>query len=318
MSGPPPRDRAAVVCFHGVTERPGDPERRPNQLTVGSFLAQVEQLARERELLSLPRLAELLRSGRPLGTPKGVVTFDDGYRNVLTVAQPLLRDRGVPFATFVCTRNAATGERLPTDLLRAALWGTRERAVRLDGPGLGELSLAGDAQRRAAVAAVTVALKRSPWAAGRALLAQLAALLGDEPVPPGDDDAPLTWEEVAELARTGTAIGSHGHEHVILHDAQPPAEIARQLRRSKWEIEERIGPCLAFAYPNGGRADIAPAAERAARACGYELAFAATPALVDRTSPRMRLPRLFAAADAPGLQRRLVAAATPAPEPERA
>jgi len=301
-----------------VTERPADPVRRPNQLTVGSFLAQVDQLARERELLSLPRLVELLRSGRPLGAPKAVVTFDDGYRNVLTVAQPLLHDRGVPFAAFVCTRNAATGERLPTDLLRAALWGTRERAVRLDGPDLGELPLADDAQRRAAVAVATVALKRSPWAVGRALLAQLAALLDDEPLPPGDDDAPLTWEEVAELARAGVAIGSHGHEHVLLHDAQPAVEIARQLRRSKWEIEERIGPCPAFAYPNGGAADVAPAAERAARACGYELAFAATPGLLDQASPRLRLPRLFAAADAPELARRLATAATPVPEPERA
>jgi hypothetical protein len=84
---------------------------------------------------------------------------------------------------------------------------------------------------------------------------------------------PLTWDEAAEMARSGlVSIGSHTHTHVILARCDP-ARTADELHRSKRIIESRLGmPCTLFCYPNGRSGDFNARTGAELRAQGYSSA----------------------------------------------
>ena len=315
----PVHDSVVVLCYHGVTLELADLNVQTVHMPVSSFTRQLDVLARHYELISLDVLADLLRSRQPLGAPKAVITFDDGYRNVLTVAAPLLRARRIPFAVFVSTRNITTGERFPTYILRAALYTTPKEEVYL--PSIDrQFTLKDGAARRAAVGELTPILKRIPESLVSPLVRELRGLVAAEEWPAidarFDADAPLDWNGVRRLRRLGAVIGAHGHDHAILHQRQSTQEVLYQLTESKRMIESEIGPCRYFAYPNGGIHDISAIAARRLPACGYELGLAAVPGIVTGGAQPYLLPRIFVPPTLDALYARLTAAAENMPRYE--
>jgi peptidoglycan/xylan/chitin deacetylase (PgdA/CDA1 family) len=315
----PTPDSVLVICYHGVVSELADPDVQTMHLPVASFIRQLDLLARAYELISLDTLGDLLRSHSPLGAPQAVISFDDGYRNVLTVAEPLLRARKIPFSVFVSTRYITTGERFPTYVLRAALYTTQQREVYL--PSIDrQFTLADRSARREVVGELTPILKRAPMPVVHQLLHELRALVPAADWPAIDamfeDDAPLDWDGLRSFRQAGAVIGSHCHDHAILHERQSATEVRYQLTESKQAIEARIGPCRYFAYPNGGTCDISPAAANLVRSCGYELGFAAVRGLVTARAEHFLLPRIFALQNPDMLSVRLVGAATSMPDYE--
>lgn len=79
----------------------------------------------------------------------------------------------------------------------------------------------------------------------------------------GEDEG-LTWSQLREAVDTGlVTVGSHTHSHVPLRDVTE-REAGEEMRRSKEQIEDRLGiACRHFAYPF---AVASQAAQRAARA----------------------------------------------------
>lgn len=80
---------------------------------------------------------------------------------------------------------------------------------------------------------------------------------------------PLTWDDAGRLLELGHEIGSHTRSHrnlvTLSHE-----ELDEELRRSREEIQERLGQAPAFfAAPYGDRARFSPAVSDAARAAGY-------------------------------------------------
>ena len=72
-------------------------------LSVDAFDAQLSYLARNYDPISLAELVDGLRGRRPLPPRPVVLTFDDGYRNNLLLAAPLLAKHHVPATLFVTT-----------------------------------------------------------------------------------------------------------------------------------------------------------------------------------------------------------------------
>jgi len=61
----------------------------------------------------------------------------------------------------------------------------------------------------------------------------------------------LSWREIEEMQDAGMSIQSHGHEHLDL-SRLPPSELERQLRLSKYILEDRLGrPVHFLAAPHG-------------------------------------------------------------------
>ncbi len=105
------RYRVVFVCYHGVTEQPSRSSDDPKGLHVNHlrFSAHLDFLRRHYNIISLGDYLAAHNSGRSLGRYSVVLTFDDGFRNFLTVAAPLLAARKIPATVFLITDKAAEG-----------------------------------------------------------------------------------------------------------------------------------------------------------------------------------------------------------------
>jgi peptidoglycan/xylan/chitin deacetylase (PgdA/CDA1 family) len=99
------RQRVVILCYHGVTSRadrsPDDPlglHTRANR-----FEAQLDYLQRHHCAISLDQYLTARSAGRALPRHSVILTFDDGYRNFLTMAAPRLLARSLPASVFLVT-----------------------------------------------------------------------------------------------------------------------------------------------------------------------------------------------------------------------
>ena len=79
------RRRVAVLCYHGVTARPTRGPDDPKGLHVNRdrFAAHLAFLERHYNLISLSHYLSARESGRQLPNYSAVLTFDDGFRNLI-------------------------------------------------------------------------------------------------------------------------------------------------------------------------------------------------------------------------------------------
>jgi len=110
-------------------------------------------------------------------------------------------------------------------------------------------------------------------------------------------DAPMNWTDVEKLNSAGVIIGSHCHDHFIVHDNQAHPEIDYQLKTSKELIEQHLGECKYFVYPNGTQKDISLYSITSVQKSGYLLGFSSIPGEVDNQSNPYILPRIHPSSD---------------------
>lgn len=215
---------------------------------------------------------------RPVPPRAVMITFDDGYRTVLTEALPVLERYGIPATVFVCTMPIERGVRFWFDAL----------AERDGEAAVGEAK----------------SLDYDPWA-------QLAAQV-ETPARSGDPHAPLSIFELQQLAAHPlVTVGAHTETHPVLARASHDIQRA-EIGRSRLILEAWLGrPVAAFAYPNGRPGvDFTAATAAAVQACGIEDAFAVDSAFADPSAARYAHPRflMLDTVDATELAHRLAVA----------
>lgn len=98
-----------ILLYHGVEDSPLPWNRL--SISAKAFDRHLAYLRREFLLVSLSELRSTLDKGER-GEGMVALSFDDGLRNNLTVALPLLRRYGVPATWFVATRHCDDGRLL--------------------------------------------------------------------------------------------------------------------------------------------------------------------------------------------------------------
>ena len=89
-----------VIVYHGVGTVASERDPYHLVLPLDAFEWQMAYLARHRQVVPL----ESIVGGHvPSGPPAVAITFDDGFRSVLTHAAPILRRYGFPATLFVPT-----------------------------------------------------------------------------------------------------------------------------------------------------------------------------------------------------------------------
>ena len=202
------------------------------------------------------------------GRPFAVLTFDDGYRDVIEHAWPVLRRRGVPWAMFV-TEDFAGG--------RGRLWWRElERAVaRLDRipPGESEagrwLDAGGPGAKARAYARLYAELTQGDEAAIHARTGRLAEAAGidvERIVP----ELCAGWDALRRLAADpAVTFGSHTISHAILAK-RDAASAEAEIAESRHAIARHLGRSVAhIAYPHGGPREAGPREFALAAASGY-------------------------------------------------
>ena len=285
-----------ILAYHGVTARPAhDPaNRRGLHVPRVEFERHLQLLTRYHRPTALSEVVETLSRGEDLPRGAVVVTFDDGYRNFLTQAWPVLRDYEVPVTLFVPTEEPG---RLWEDQLEVLVAGAGAQRLEWQG-GTFDLSLPADRARLVELAEATSARDAADR---QSILAELSACLGAEVCVADEDRDRLSWEELRVLKAEGVDVGSHADRHLPLPH-RPLAEAAEGLRRSLATIERELGSHRpALSYPYGARSAGIVAA---ARNAGFCCAVTGVPALVRSGADPFELPRILigAADDRPRLR----------------
>ena len=228
------------------------------------------------EPVSLSEFVNLIKNGKPLPKRAVVMTFDDGYRNNLTVAQPILNDWNLPHIMYVSTWNLESQKFYPTDVVRLVVRYAEKNELKLESINL-SISLHTKTARILAEDLLLKVIKTVALDKVNQLLLELESNIEPEQWQSIRHDnqnlLPMDSDELKQFHVNGGEIGSHCHHHCLLHDNQSEETIREQLLTSRQIIEAITGSeCKHLAYPNGRRQDISDSAIRMTGNCGYESA----------------------------------------------
>ena len=294
LAAPWVRGLGAVMMFHHVRPASSAALRMNRGLQITpDFLAQTIETLLDLgfDILSLDHALAALKSGRR-DKPFAALTFDDGFRDNLQYAEPILRRYGAPFTVYVASGFADGAVRAWWEDLEAAIQRLPRVALRLDGETF-DLPTGSMAEKEAAADLLSKRLRTVPGPRAREVAAQLLESAGVDVS--SRDPALMDWGEIRALAETPLcAIGAHTLTHPRLATLDE-RDARHEIGESKRLIEARIGrPVVHFAYPYGG-ADAAGLREFAlARELGFASAVTTRPGMIFSAHKRHphALPRL--------------------------
>jgi len=285
------KDEPRILMYHRFGIR-GQFRRMP----VDAFEEQIIYLRRHYEVVSLAELVKVLRPGdRPL---RGLValTIDDGYRDFLDYAYPILLKYRVPVTLYVVsafidqkiwlwfdaihylTRTASCNSysmRICGRTLRGKLESEHDRDVLWE-----------------ELADVCITLAPSPRdAAIHSIGRQLGVSLPSTPTP---DYAAMTWEEIRALDPELVHVGVQTVSHPILSLCTVD-EQRQEIMTSRLRIEAMLGrPALDFCYPNGQPGDFSDETVAILRDNNFSSAVVAGGGLIGANPDILRLARIGA------------------------
>lgn len=273
-----------ILAFHRVND---DHDPFFPSLPTTVFAARMRHIARHYVVLSVEELAERLRQ-RSVPPNALALTFDDGYRDSLTHAAPILARHALPATIFLVTGYMGSPEMLWHDLLAFAFKTSRRDRVEL---ATGQsLPLRSVAQRLEALKVTLHHMKGIPDDQRQRNIDRLLKQL-DPATPDRQKRLMLTWDEVNALRGLGVSLGAHTVRHPILSRVEPESAWA-EIRGSKVAIERAVGATVrAFAYPNGGPDDYTSTTVQLVRRAGFTCAVTTRRGLNTSATPLLELRR---------------------------
>ncbi len=285
-----------ILTLHHVRPRRLD-AFQPNKLlevAPAFFSKVVAQLRRSGlDLISLDEMHRRLTE-RDFRRRFACITFDDGYRDLMQWAYPVLRKHDVPFALYVPTS-------FP-DRIGELWWIALERVI-AENSRIG-LLVDGKEQR---FDCATTAEKRGLfndlywWLRARETEDELRDVVRDLCARYGVDmklfceELCMTWDEIASLARDPlVTIGAHTVNHVILKKTSD--RVARsEMEMGRAVIEAAIGIRPEhLAYPVGDPTSAGEREYRFAKELGFKTATTTNPGVLfpEHADQLMALPRI--------------------------
>lgn len=262
---------AVILMYHTVADRDDVPFVDPrNHLEPALFRRQLRFLAEQRSVISLDELVAGLQAGEtpPRGTV--VITFDDGYRDNLTVAAPLLAEFDLPATLYLATSYIDDAANQWIDEAYACFafrTSHQYQAPEWKAP----VTINSRAIARTAYQTLCARLLTADRATRRTLLDA-----AHEQLQPGQRPPRLTlnWDEVRRLRKDYPrfTLGAHTHEHLD-YSAFSQDRAIDDLKTCTETIHRETGERPRhFSYPYGRRA---AAFDHALQAVNYQSAVAA-------------------------------------------
>jgi len=296
------RNRIAILTIHGVMDERDNPSWKPlrPQLSRDKLEEYLSVLSKRYHFISLMDAVEMLSGHRPVQPYSLVLTFDDGYRNNLTHALPILRRYNAPATFFVPTDFINNPRPFWFDRLDYALQQTHVNGRKVKVGSFTMYLESGDREtlqesfkefRRSAKKQKQISdyeFLGDMERLSESLEAESGRSLAD--IQKNDDfSAIMSWENIRENCDGDVTIGSHTIDHIRLDKVD--SETARyQLAESKRDIEAHTGiSCRILCYPNGSFNE---ETVNLAKECGYVCGLTAKEGLNKSGDDLMKLKRI--------------------------
>lgn len=238
-----------IYLFHRIS-----PEANPQwpPVTPEHFERIVAHLSKNYHVVQLEDY--LLNPGEQrVRKPQASIVFDDGYKDILTYAAPVLSKYNMPYSVYVVTDCADTG--LPTWTYQLDwLFATTKM---LEVPTKPELSTDefqvrkwnSDLDRISYGQSLKAYLKNAPNGEQVRLIKHFKTTFYDVEL---DGGLMLNWEELRQLPSENCQIGSHTRSHPILTNLENEKLIEAELAYSRDRIKAELGQYPStISYPNG-------------------------------------------------------------------
>ncbi|GGO63770.1 polysaccharide deacetylase family protein [Bowmanella pacifica] len=234
------RGKLSILIYHQVLAEP-DP-MRPSEPTVDTFDWQMALIAKYFTPISLDDAVKGLAENN-LPANALCVTFDDGYVNNLTLAQPVLEKYAIPATVYVAT-GFSDGTNMWNDRVIHLFADQARKSLSLNGE---HVELGDWEQRRELAYGWLKKLKHLPI---EKRLQGVSALY-EENNASEQESLMMTPQQVRALSEKGVTIGAHTVNHPILKVLNAEQQ-KREIVQSKAQLEEWTDKEVRhFAYPNG-------------------------------------------------------------------
>jgi peptidoglycan/xylan/chitin deacetylase (PgdA/CDA1 family) len=305
--------RGLILIYHRVGEDPVDPWRLC--VSPGNFARQLEVIrAMGFRTVRVSEMADALRAGH-LPRRTIAVTFDDGYRDNLEAARPILERYETPASHYATAGYIGADEPFWWDALDLVFlrpghlpdtveitlagklhrWSLGEDAVLKPGqetrwPDWRPFSPAPTRRHAVHDSLWTLLVAALPEERNR-VVRQLLDWAGVKPKA-WAGSRPMSEVELRALRGDGLVeIGAHSLTHPAL-SALPPASQAHELNASKARLEQILGEkVVGCSYPNGRSSS---QVQQLAREAGYDFACGSVAGAVGSRSNLFHLPRVSA------------------------
>jgi peptidoglycan/xylan/chitin deacetylase (PgdA/CDA1 family) len=243
------RGGCTILMYHSIAPPDLAPSIDPRvRLTPEVFSKQMRFLSRHRKVIRLSDLAKSVALGRPPERGSVVISFDDGYRDNLEVAAPILRQLGLPSTLNLPTSYIDSGENQWVDRLYTMLVQRREDSLELDLGGPRHFDLRDPAQQLDLHSGLVEQLILASMPEREAILCALEGQLRPAASPPS---LMLDWDGVRSLIREfpDFGIGSHtmthaDMSHLSIREAE--AEITGSVEAIEAQIDRKVE---SFCFP---------------------------------------------------------------------
>jgi len=290
------RGCGAIFMFHQVRAAREDRFQPNAHLEITpDFLKFVVQRIREHgyEIVHLDEAIDLLKAGHGR-TRYAVLTFDDGYRDNLDIAYPVLKALGAPFTVFATSGFIDRTSELWWVALERIIAKTDTLSFPQDGADVG-LPCRSLEEKAACFATLSDRLVfETSEKDQRRIVRALSEKCGLD-LEGLAEELMMSWEELRGLASDPlVSIGGHTHDHFALARLtadQARADILRGVDRLESELGTRPRH---FAYPYGKERTVCDRDAAFLAEAGFASAVTTTPGVLNSSSARdlMRLPRI--------------------------
>lgn len=261
------RRTLTVLMYHRVLPASStafELAEREFTFSVDGFARSLDFLQRHYNIISLADLRAAIGQGRPLPDRAALITFDDGWRDTLVYALPVLRRRNIPGLLFLATEAIELAStRWWQDILVEILASPQKTAALLAKLDLEGSTLAGPSAARR----ITAVLGELPEQKRQVLLGQLGSAEIQE-------RQMLSQDDLASL-KSLICVGGHGHTHVPLSESR---SLVGELESCRNCLIENHLVADVMSFPHGAYDD---EVVRQARASGFDFLFSSDPVLMD-------------------------------------
>ncbi|MCW4037982.1 MAG: polysaccharide deacetylase family protein [Candidatus Bathyarchaeota archaeon] len=267
-----------------------------NIVSVETFERQIDYLSREKNVISLLDLVELVRNRVALPPNTVAITFDDGYYDFYSTAYPILKRHMLPCTLFLVTnllcRDEARWEDTLTGMINSAT--SSVMTLRLDGREK-TWALTTYRKKRECIVELVEALQNSSDDRLRVLMEV------ERQLTPGNMKSmrvTMQWKEVLKLAEDHKLyFGGHSHTHPNLGDVSTD-QAKWEIETSKEKMEQKLKrECRLFCYPFGKKRSFNPHVKTLLKALGFSAAVTTIPGSITRDSDPFELRRIAAIDD---------------------
>jgi peptidoglycan/xylan/chitin deacetylase (PgdA/CDA1 family) len=272
----------AILTLHHV--RPPRPERfQPNRLleVTPRFLTRVVKRLRRSglDLIGLDEMHRRMTEG-DFSRRFVCLTFDDGYRDTLKWAYPILKNAEVPFAVYVPTSFPDRLGELWWLVLEAVIARNNRIGLVIDGRDC-KFDCRTVAEKRALYDDLYWWLRRLPTEAEMRVTIRNLAAFYQVDVAAFCEELCMSWQELAELASDPlVTMGAHTVNHSMLGKlTKDNARSEMDLSRSVIEAALSLTP-QHLSYPYGDRTTAGPREFEIATELGFKTAVTTRPGVL--------------------------------------